>query len=152
MKKEWFQTIFAYVMWLICLLLGFWLILASREVERTTLTLYYAGTSITRHVQVGLLDQAYFIFTGLLWLILMIFSEEYFRKGVAKKELLYRGAVVIAPELLLIALSELSLVLELGFYQQSWLNWLRTILELLASGFLFRMAVIIRRKKTLPHI
>ena len=152
MKKEWLQYILVYVIWLVCLMLGFWLILTSREVERTSLTLYYAGSSITRQAQVGLLDQVYFIVTGFLWLILMIFSEQYFRKGIARNDLLHRAAVIIAPELLLIALSELSLVVELGLYQQPWVNWLRTIIELIASGLLFRLVVVTRRKKPLLHI
>ena len=151
MKKEWFQYILAYVIWLFSLLLGFWFIIVSREGVITALTLYYAGDSIARNLQVGMMDKVYFLFVGFLWLILMIVSEEYFRKGIARKNLIHRVAIIIAPELLLIALSEISVVLELGLYQQSWLNWLRIIVELITSGLLFRLIIATQRKKSLTH-
>jgi hypothetical protein len=151
MKKEWLQYVFAYVMWIVALLLGVWFLLTSRVWVRSALTLYYAGDSITRKMQVGLLDQVYFVIVGLAWLIMMIVSEQYFRKGIHRKDLLHRVSTIIAPELLLIALSDIFLMVVLGIYQQSWLFWLRLSVELIAGGMLFRLAILTPSKKTLTH-
>lgn len=151
MKREWLEYVLAYVMWLISMLLGVWFLLTSRVWVRTALTLYYAGDSITRKMQVGLLDQVYFIIVGLAWLIMMVVSEEYLRKGISGKNLLHRIANVIAPELLLIALSDICLLMVLGILTQSWLYWLRLVVELIGAGLLFRLAFLTRRKKALPH-
>jgi hypothetical protein len=151
MRKVWLQYIFAYGMWLVALLLGVWFLLTSRVGVHAYLTLYYAGNSITRLVQAGLLDQVYFLLVGLLWLILMIVSEEYFRKGIGRKDLFHRVIVIIAPELLLTAFSDIFLIVVLGIYQQTWLFWLRLFVELIAAGFLFYLAVVTRQRKTFPH-
>lgn len=107
--KKAVRYLVAYLMWVVVMLLGVWFILISREGLIGALKIYYVGTSFTRNAQVQLIDKAYPVIVGLIWLVMMIVAETSFRNGVKQGNLLNRFARYAGPELLLIFFADLLL-------------------------------------------
>lgn len=135
-KKSWYHYIPAYLFWILLALLGGWLALVGRETMTALFGVYYVGDSITRSWRVRFYDKVYVLGAGLIWLIITTVTEEYFRQGVARNELLRRFARMAWPELALLAVADLTLFLLQGGY--GWLRWLIIAAEvLLGVGFWF---------------
>lgn len=113
----------AYLMWVIVLLLGLWFLLVSRTGFLSALAVYHSAETVSGVWQVRLLDQAYSVTVGLIWLVLMTVTEPYFRKGVRRGVLLTRFATIVGPEILLILVADLFLLWLQGG-SRVWSRWL----------------------------
>jgi len=135
--KKGLGYVIAYLMWAVTMALGVWFILIGRESFLGALALY-AGDSLPRIWQARFLDKAYMIAAGLLWLVLLIVTEEYFKRGVPQRDLTRRIANVIGPELLLIFVADAGLLLLQGIGGADWLRWL-----ILGSELVIGMALVL---------
>ena len=124
-KFTWLNHLLVYFMWAIVLLLGIWFLLLSRDTVSSALTLLYVKDSLTRAGQVRFLDKFYVLGVGLLWLVMMIFSEFYFRAAVHHIRLLFRRfALILGIELLLLFVADGGLLLAQGLGIATWSRWL----------------------------
>ena len=89
-----------------------------------------------RVMQANLVDRAYLMIVGFLWLVLMILVEEYFRRGVQNGRLLVRIGRVLGPEVLLLAAVQVGYILLGGIETLSWISG-----GLLALEFLIGLAL-----------
>jgi len=121
MKKT-LSYVTAYLMWILTMALGVWLMLISRSAFLGAFALY-AGDSVQRAWQARFFEKAFAIAIGLLWLAAMLFVEEYFRMGVQRHSLLRRFAKVAGPEFLAVFVAD-ALLLWLQRGSASWLRWL----------------------------
>jgi hypothetical protein len=122
-KRIWPSYILAYLMWAVVLALGIWFLVISRSGLLGAFATFYVGDPVSRAWRGRLYDKAYIIAVGLLWIVLMVVTDAYFREGVQRRELLKRFARVTGLEILLIFAADLFL-----FWLQggggTWLRWL----------------------------
>ncbi|HNT78569.1 MAG TPA: hypothetical protein PKH77_26465 [Anaerolineae bacterium] len=130
-KKRWYHYIPSYVLWVLLALLGAWLALLAQQALMGLLAQYYVGDQITRAWRVRFYDKVYALVVGLTWLVITVVTEEYFRMGVARNELLRRFARVAWPEVALLFVADLTLFWLRGGY--GWLRWLIIAAEALLS-------------------
>lgn len=109
------QYIGAYILWLIVLALGLWLIFISRSALLGLAAKYYVEGRFMRQTLVIFLDKSYFFVMGIIWLAVMVITEEYFRKGVGQNQLFRRFSAFAGIELLVIFCSDLILL-----FLQNW--------------------------------
>jgi hypothetical protein len=121
-KRIWLRYVLAYLMWGVVLALGIWFIVISRNGLLGAFGTFYVGGSMSRVWQSRFYDRVYIIAVGLLWLVLMVFAEAYFREGVPRRQLLKRFARVVGPEILLILAADLFLFWLQGGVGH-WLRW-----------------------------
>ncbi len=136
--KNWPKYALSYVSWIVSFLLWFWFIFKSREAISGLLTRYYLNGplegSFQRTKVFQFFNQGYFYVVGLIWLIMMIVVEQYFRDGVRKGNLNTRICQVIGPEMLLLFLSDIAHALVA---LPSALDWLVLVVEfILAVGMI----------------
>jgi hypothetical protein len=136
--KKILSYVAAYLMWILAAALGVWLMLISRSAFLGAFALY-AGDSVQRAWQVRFFDKVFSIAIGLLWLVAMIFVEQYFRTGVRRHSLLVRFARVAGPELLAVFVVD-ALLLWLQRGGASWLRWLALGGELVLGAALVWLA------------
>lgn len=134
-KRRWLQVLSMYLLWAIIIVLGFWLLLVSREAFLMGAS-YYVGDDIVRGWQVRFFDKAFFIAGGLFVVILFSLTEGYLRGGLEKQDLFKRFAKTTGIELLLIFVFDLILVLLQGTAAGGWTRWLIVLAEL-ALGVAF---------------
>jgi hypothetical protein len=138
-KRIWPSYVLAYLMWIVVLALGIWFVVISRSALLGAFATFYVGNVVSRTWQGRLYDKVYIIAVGLLWLVLMVVAEAYFREGVQRRELLKRFARVAGLEILLIFAADLFL-----FWLQggggTWLRWLILGGELVAGLLLLVFA------------
>jgi hypothetical protein len=143
------SLILAYILWAVTLALGAWFAIIGRETFETYLGKYF----IQEQGQFELARQARFwdltvaVVLWLLWFVMLIITEEYYRRGAPKKTVWQRFAKVAGVLILLIFLADLFQNLMLGIGEVGWLRWLLTILELLAGVVLIYIS---RRKQAAP--
>jgi uncharacterized membrane protein len=114
----------AYLMWLIGLLLGLWLAIISRDDFLGILAQFYIRDSPTYLQRAKFFDKAFIVVLGLLWLIFMIASEEYYRNAAARGKLLKRFANLTGLLLLFIFVVDLILFWLQGVSTGDWFRWL----------------------------
>jgi signal transduction histidine kinase len=150
MIKKSMQYVIGYLMWVITLVIGAWFGIISWEGFQSLLTLFYVRNSPTYAARANFYRIVFFIVIGLLWGLLMIISEESYRKGVLAGNLTQRVAIIIGPLLLLSFLADTVLLLVTGIQNSFWLRWLIVLVELAAGiGLVYyaRTAKIRRHKK-----
>lgn len=128
-----FRYAVAYATWIVSLLLWVWFMFLSRDAITNLLKIYYYQNSFQHGKAIQFFMQAWIFVTGIIWLILMVLVENYMREGVKKKNLAKRVGKVIAPELVLIFLSDLMLAFSQGFFNLPFLRWLILVLVLAAA-------------------
>lgn len=129
----------AYAMWIASFLLWVLFMFLSRTAILDILGTFYVqgGTEIGRFQrgkEVQFIDRAYLVGTGLIWLVLMIVVESYFRNGAEKGDLARRIGRIVGPELLLIFASDLTLAFVNGLGLLPWTRWLILLGELVLGG------------------
>ena len=137
-KSRWMRVVGMYLLWVITIALGFWLLLVSREAFLMGAA-FYVGDDIVRGWQVRFLDKAVFIAAGLFVIILFTLTEGYLRGGLEKQDLFKRFAKITGIELLLIFVFDILLVLMQGATAGSWLRWLIVFIELALGIAFFRI-------------
>lgn len=126
-----------YILWIVVLLLGALIGLRYYDVLIGSLAIFYVQDEYTRMTQVRFLDRAYGVFAGLVWLGLMVITEELFRKGVETKQTLRRFSAIAGTELLLLGGADLYLMIVQGA-ASIWLQWIVMIVELgLGAGLIY---------------
>ncbi|HCE18557.1 MAG TPA: hypothetical protein DEQ80_11930, partial [Anaerolinea thermolimosa] len=94
------------------------------------LGLYYIGESFQRRFQAQLVDRVFVFGTGLIWVILMILVENYFRTGVKKGDLGRRVGRVLGPQVLLIFLADAVKAIWVDPIPLPWMRWVLLAVEL----------------------
>lgn len=143
--KTGLDTFLAYILWAVTLALGAWLALRGREVLGTFLGRYFVTEQgqFLRLKQANLLSIVVPVVLWLLWFVMMIVTEEYYRKGLVKHLIWQRFAKVVGILLVLIFTFDFLQNLMLGASTVGWLRWVVTIAELLVGVVL----IYVSRKK-----
>ncbi len=134
--------VLAYVMWLASFLLWVLFLFRSREAISGLLMRFYLPGSLegtfqrTRVFQS--FNQFYFYLGGLVWLVLMIVVENYFREGARRGSLLKRIGKIIGPEVLLLFVFDLLRTVSAVFKP---LDWAALVLELVIGAGLIWIAI-----------
>jgi hypothetical protein len=110
----------AYVMWLASFLLWVLFLFRSREAISGLLIRFYLNGAFQRQKVFQSFNQFYFYLGGLVWLVLMIVVEQYFRDGVKKGSLIRRISKIIGPELLLLFVADLLRKVSATFTVLDW--------------------------------
>lgn len=111
MIQKFSKSIIAYLLWIILLLLGIFLFILTRNLILGLLGTYYVTESIVTIWRVRFLDPAASVILGLLWLILMVWSEHQLRRSVRRGELMPQFARFAGPLMILLFIVDFSLFL-----------------------------------------
>lgn len=134
--KSWINYIAAYILWFTLLGLGIWLGLIGQNAFEAFLGSQTAQNHAFTFVkQMVFLDRAFIVSIWLVWLVMMIVSEESFRRGARSGGLLKRFARFAGPLLILLFLADGYLLWVRGLSSTTWLRWLILAVEL-AGGIL----------------
>lgn len=132
------KFIAAYVAWVFFILLFLAVMFLGRDTLLGYLRNYWSQGSISRQFAINFFDRGYVLLIGILWLILMIVVESYFRNGVIKGNLPHRVSMVFGYEILAIFLFHLLSVLLAGAASLLGLQWILLIGEfVLSAGLIF---------------
>jgi hypothetical protein len=129
--KKIINYVIAYIMWIVDIGLALLLFILSRTALLGFLGLFYKQGSPQYNYTVSFIDKVFSIALGLVWLAFVIFTEQYFRKGVSKENLLKQFTGVTGWILLEIFLINLILLWLPGVGSSSGLNWLILTTELI---------------------
>lgn len=130
----------AYTTWIISFLLWVWFMFLGRDAITTLLALYYYQGKFQRGKEIQFISQGWLFLTGLIWLVLMVFVENYMRVGAGKKDFDRRIGKVLAPEVVLIFIADLALASAAGLGGLPVLRWLILLVELAAGIALIWLA------------
>lgn len=134
----------AYGMWIVDLGLSAWLFFLSRTTLLGILALFSEQGDFQYAKMVDLVDRIFVVVLGLGWLVFSIFTEEYYRTGALKENLLKRFARVTGPILLCIFVVDLMLFWLQGIGGDNWLRWL-----ILAAELVIGLALVVYGKKNI---
>jgi hypothetical protein len=136
-KRHWMDNTIAVLGWILATLLGLWLFISVRSGLLGTANLVYVKDSIRRARQLKLFDKILSLAGASLWIAFVAISEVYFRKAADHRDLLWRVAIVVGPELLLITITQISLLALQAFPASAGERWLAIgIGSLLGTGCL----------------
>jgi len=136
--KRWLSYVAAYVGWAACLILAIWTLLVWRTAFQAFLAVFIVKGSEWRGIQAGFYDKAFLIVLGLLWLYLMIISEQYFKKGANKLRLLNYLARIFGWIIFITFVGDFFLFLLIGLNPFSWIRSFILVVELaVAIGLLW---------------
>lgn len=108
-----------YLLWIITGALGFLSLIAARGLCLVILVAASFNPWAARAV-----DKFIFIFLGIIWLVLVIFSEYYYRDSVPKKKLWKSFSLITGIQLLFLFFTHLIPPLMLGIKELNWINYL----------------------------
>ena len=123
------KYLLAYVLWIIDLALGLWLLLISRTVFLDILALSFKEGSWVYSRRVDFADKVFLLVLGLGWLIFMIIIEHSYRASALTGELPQRFAWVTGFLLLCIFVIDMLMFWVQGA-GNNWLRWLILAAEL----------------------
>ena len=141
MKTSWIQWILVYVFWVITAGLGFLCLISARNLSLSILYLF----SVSRWTA-SAVDKMIFLILGVLWLVLVIFAEYYYREAVAKNILWKHFSFITSTELFCLSGSHLIPVLIIGKTNVYWGSLLLPGIELI-GGIIFFMQYKFRRRR-----
>ena len=133
----------AYGMWIVNLGLSAWLIFISRTALLAFLAVLYEPGDFQFTKIVNLVDRIFTVVLGLGWLVLAIFTEENYRTGALKENLLKIFARYTGPLLLCIFIVDLMLFWLQGIAGDNWLRWL-----ILTAELVIGLVLVLYGKKT----
>jgi hypothetical protein len=142
--KKFINYVIAYIMWIVDIGLALLLFILSRNALLRFLGLFYKQGSPQYNYSVSFIDKIFSIALGLVWLAFVIFTEQYFRKGVTK-ETLFRQITRVTGSLLL-GIFVVNLILQWlpGVSSNYWMNWFILATELVIG----RTLVVFSKKKS----
>lgn len=146
LKRKWLNYVIAYLLWFVTMAIGLWWFFITRSAFQAGLSVFYIKGSDYRAFQAGFYDKAFSLFLGLLWLILIVVSEERYRTGAERGDFYKRFASLVGPLLILVFAFDLILALLIGISMISWSRWFILALELITGVMLLRFT---RRQKSL---
>lgn len=132
--KLWPKYLLAYLLWVTLLLFGFLFGILSQNAFQAFLgSLLQTNQSFTFTRQMILLDKVFAVFVWMVWLIMMVITEESLRRGVKAGGLFKRFARFAAPLILLIFFSDVALLAFQGFASAPVIRWILLALELVLA-------------------
>ena len=134
------KYLLAYVLWVVDLALGVWLLLISRTVFLDILALSFKESSWVYSRRVDFADKVFLLVLGLGWLIFMIIIEHYYRASALTSKLPQRFAWVTGLLLLCIFVIDTIMFWVQGVGNGNWLRWLILASEL-SIGIVLLMSV-----------
>ncbi len=136
--KRWLSYITVYVGWAASLILAIWTVLIWRNAFDAALSLFFIRGSDWRAIQSGFWDKSFVIILGILWLFLMIISEQYLKKGANKQRLLNYLARLTGWIILITFAGDFFLFLLISLNPFSWIHLIILLVEIaLAVGLLW---------------
>jgi len=115
MKRKWIQWILVYVLWIITAGLGFLCLISARTA----------------------VDKMTFLILGILWLVLVIFAEHYYREALPKKTLWKHFSLITAIELFFLSGSHLMPILIISKTNVYGGSFLLPVIELIGGVIFF---------------
>jgi hypothetical protein len=128
-KRRWIRYPLVYAMWLAILLLGIWFLLISRDALLGLIDVLMADETTSHTWRLISFERFYLVGAGLVWLVVMVFSELYLRRGVARGKLVPRFARIFGVVMLLVFVSD-AVIFALQGLTGGWLRWLILAVEL----------------------
>lgn len=105
----------AYALWIVVLLLGAWAGYLSQRALLGLAVKYYLNDEFMRQTLIRALDRWYVFVVGLIWLVLMVVTEELFRQSVVKGGLFQRFSFFAGFLLLIIFIFDFILFSLVGW-------------------------------------
>ena len=122
-RSDVFAHIAVYVMWFLNLGLAIWLLLNIRLLLLIFPAILLDATDYFYPQRVEASDKLITLSLGVVWLVFMVFTEEYFRRGIPQGDLIHRFAKVTGAVLISMFVVGL-LVLGVQGFQRDWFHWL----------------------------
>ena len=88
-----FDTVMVYILWVIVILLALWMLITARGAVNVVYIVLTWNRWVLRAI-----DRWSLLLLGVFWLVGVIISEDYFRKGAEKGDLYKRFAKVAGAE------------------------------------------------------
>jgi len=128
MKTKWTHWILVYLFWVITAGLAFLCLISARNLS--LLVLY--AFSVSKWVA-PVVDKMTFLILGILWLVLVIFAEYYYRKATARIVLWKHFSLVTSIELFFLSGSHLVPVLIITRWNTYWGSLLLLAIEIIGG-------------------
>lgn len=128
-ERRWILYPLVYAMWLAILLLGIWFLLISRDALLGLIDALMVDESTSHAWRLISFERFYMFGAGLIWLVVMVFSELYLRRGVARGELVPRFARIFGVLVLLVFVVD-AIIFAMQGLPGGWLRWLILAVEL----------------------
>lgn len=141
MKTKWTQWLLVYLFWVITAGLGFLCLISARNLSLLVLYAFTASRWVAPAV-----DKFTFLILAVLWLILVIFTEYYYRGAVPKNILWKHFSLITSIELFFLSGSHLIPILIVSKSKIYGGSFLLPGIELIGGIIFFACSV---RKKTL---
>ena len=137
MKIKWTHGILVYLFWVITAGLGFLCLISARNLSLLVLYAFSASRWVAPVV-----DKMTFLILGILWLVLVILAEYYYRKAVTRIVLWKHFSLVTSIELFFLSGTHFIPILMISRTKFYWGILLLPTIELM-GGIIF----LIRRRK-----
>lgn len=141
MKTNWTQWLLVYLFWIITAGLGFLCLISARNLSLSVLYLF----SVSRW-SASAIDKMTFLILGVLWLVLVIFAEYYYRGAVPKNILWKHFSLITSIELFFLSASHLIPILIVSKSKIYGGSFLLPGIELIGGIIFFACSV---RRRTL---
>ncbi|MBN1874142.1 MAG: hypothetical protein JXA33_07915 [Anaerolineae bacterium] len=144
MKQKLLNKLFVFFAWILSSILGFWLMVASRDSLIAILATFYVRDSMPRAWRARFYDKFYFIASGIAFLIFIFAIEGYFSDGAEEQDLFRRLTKTTGIELLVLLGCDLISWLAEGIQGQFAL--LLLIGEFAGGALLLGYAIWVKRR------
>ena len=125
LTKRIMPYLLCYLLWAITAALAFLNLLLARRLFLAILSAfsvsYWSATAI---------DKVSFMLFAVLWLVLVVFSEDYYLHSISKNRLWKSFSLVTGIQLLFLFVARLTPSLIVGVRQFTWVNYLLSVGEL----------------------
>ncbi len=123
--KQIIPFLLCYLLWVITAALAFLNLLVARRLFLVILSVFSVSSWSATAI-----DKVSFIFLGVVWLALVVFSEYYYRSGISKNKLWKNFSLVTGIQLLFFFTARITPLLIVGERRFTWVNYLLAAGEL----------------------
>jgi len=113
-KVKWYHGVLLYLSWFVTVVLAFVIIFMARTAIRT-LYLYFVLNEWVGQAVAALFEKVLIVIVGLVILIFIVFTQDYFYKSLAKNLFLKRVLRILGIELLVIFIFNTFIVIPKCF-------------------------------------
>ena len=117
--------VLCYLLWVITIALAFLNLLGARGLYLTIM-----GVFSVQSWSAGAIDKITFLFLGIVWLVLAIFSEYYYRASISKNRLWKSFSLITGIQLLFLFAAHLLPLLLVGVRSFTWMSYILFVGEL----------------------
>jgi hypothetical protein len=129
-KSTWPAQILALGMWAVVAALGLWILVVSHSAFLGVIASRVDQESTSGFWQFTALERFFVVGAGLAWLVVVILTESYFRRGAQSGRMLSRFARVLGALLLLLFVVDAILLSVQGWGAGTWFRLLILVAEL----------------------